>query len=110
MQAVLAGEMGKANAIRDEYKTAYGLPLTVAKDQWTRAVQVRERPSAERTYEMIPKDARAAFAPGLASRQAALGVPSEEREAIIQALARPASQRFADRPQAFSDFEVPDGY
>ena len=110
VQAVLAGEMGRANSIRDEYQTSYGLPLTVTREQWDKAVQVRERPVMERSYEMVPKDMRAAFAPALASRRGALGVPSEEEGSVVQALARPASQRFDDRPSPFSGFEVPEGY
>lgn len=110
MQAVLAGEMSRANAIRDEYQTAYGLPLTVAEDQWKRAIQVRERPVAERSFDMVAKDMRAAFSPALASRREVLGMPSRDQEEVERRLTTPAATRFEDRPSAFGAFEVPEGY
>jgi hypothetical protein len=74
--AVLGNNMAQAARIEQEYKTRFGIGMTVKPDEWDSAIKLREVSVSERMVDAMPADVRGAFQQSLGGPMAqAMGLP-----------------------------------
>jgi hypothetical protein len=75
--AVLANNMPLATQIEGEYRTRFGVSMTVKPTEWDQAIKLREVSVSERMVDTLPGEVRGAFQQALASDPMAsrMGLP-----------------------------------
>jgi hypothetical protein len=58
LTALVANDIGKANAVKVDFQRRHGLPLTVSRQQVNAFIRSREVPRTERILDRLPSDAR----------------------------------------------------